>query len=292
MKKISVLLAAIMLVVALAGCSNNSAGDAGDTITKAGGKSAAAKVLNEDDDKITAADKLTKKSNTGSLGYQLDEPVDGEEIAIITVKDFGEIKIRFFSDEAPKTVYSFKKHAKQGYYDGLTFHRIIEDFMIQGGDPLGTGTGGESIWGEAFEDEFQPNLVNISGSVAMANSGQNTNGSQFFINYKTDKNIPWDYFEEGFEYYKEDPENFTNYNGNWIDMDKVTDQYREIYNEHSGSPTLDGFYSTTGKGHTVFAQVFEGLDVVEKIAKTDTDSSDTPIEDVVIEKIEITQYKA
>ena len=93
----------------------------------------------------------------------------------------GDITVRFFKDEAPKAVENFITHAKEGYYDGLTFHRVINDFMIQGGDPKGDGTGGESIWGTKFEDEFSDNLHNFRGALSMANAGTNTNGSQFFI---------------------------------------------------------------------------------------------------------------
>ncbi|PWM07452.1 MAG: hypothetical protein DBX98_02925, partial [Clostridiales bacterium] len=86
---------------------------------------------------------------------QLDQPEKGEEIAVIHTS-MGDIKVKFFPDEAPKAVENFKTLAKDGYYDGITFHRVINDFMIQGGDPTGTGTGGESIYGGAFEDEFSP----------------------------------------------------------------------------------------------------------------------------------------
>ncbi|NMA86458.1 MAG: peptidylprolyl isomerase, partial [Tissierellia bacterium] len=111
---------------------------------------------------------------------QLKAPEKGEEIAVITT-NYGEIKIRLFSEIAPKAVENFKTHAKDGYYNGLTFHRVMQDFMIQGGDPSGNGTGGESIWGTPFEDEFDINYRNFRGSLSMANSGPNSNGSQFFI---------------------------------------------------------------------------------------------------------------
>ncbi|MEA1915221.1 MAG: peptidylprolyl isomerase [Campylobacterota bacterium] len=94
----------------------------------------------------------------------------------------GKIEIELRADLAPKTVENFATHVKNGYYDGLIFHRIIRQFMIQGGDPTGTGMGGKSIWNKPFADEFAPNVVfDRSGILAMANSGPNTNGSQFFI---------------------------------------------------------------------------------------------------------------
>lgn len=94
----------------------------------------------------------------------------------------GDIEIELRPDLAPKAVENFITHSKNGYYNGLIFHRIIKNFMIQGGDPTGTGRGGESIWGQPFKDEFAPNAVfDKSGILAMANAGPNTNGSQFFI---------------------------------------------------------------------------------------------------------------
>ena len=94
----------------------------------------------------------------------------------------GDITIDLFPSIAPKTCENFVGLAKKGYYDGLIFHRVIKDFMIQGGDPKGNGTGGQSIWGRPFEDECSPSLdFSKVGLLAMANAGPNTNGSQFFI---------------------------------------------------------------------------------------------------------------
>lgn len=95
--------------------------------------------------------------------------------------NMGVIEIELFPNIAPKTVENFTTHAKNGYYNGVGFHRIIKDFMIQGGDPDGTGMGGESIWGERFNDEFSKELTHEKGALSMANAGPNTNGSQFFI---------------------------------------------------------------------------------------------------------------
>ncbi len=101
----------------------------------------------------------------------------------------GVLTLELFDDVAPLAVENFTTHIKQGYYNGLTFHRIIRDFMIQGGDPTGTGRGGESIWGKPFKDEFKPGLAfDQAGILAMANAGAHTNGSQFFI---TTVPTPW-----------------------------------------------------------------------------------------------------
>ena len=101
----------------------------------------------------------------------------------------GDIFLDLFGDKAPKAVENFAKHARDGYYDGVIFHRVIKNFMIQTGDPLGDGTGGESIWGREFEDEFHPSLRHDKAyMLSMANAGPGTNASQFFI---TTVPAPW-----------------------------------------------------------------------------------------------------
>jgi cyclophilin family peptidyl-prolyl cis-trans isomerase len=143
-------------------------------------------------------------------------------VATMTTTE-GDITFELFDEDAPKTVSNFKQLAGQGFYDGLIFHRVIDGFMIQGGCPQGTGTGGP---GYTFEDEINPHKV-VRGALAMANAGPNTNGSQFFI----------------------------------VTVD--------------AAPWLDG-------KHTVFGQVTEGMDVVDRIGTTDTDSRDRPVEPIGI----------
>jgi peptidyl-prolyl cis-trans isomerase B (cyclophilin B) len=140
----------------------------------------------------------------------------------------GAIQLELFDADAPKTVDNFVKLSKDGFYDGLIFHRVIRDFMIQGGCPEGTGTGGP---GYQFEDEFNDNKV-VRGALAMANAGPNTNGSQFFI--VTTDAAPW----------------------------------------------LDG-------KHTVFGRVTEGMEAVDSIEGAPTGAQDRPVEDAVIEKVEV-----
>ena len=111
--------------------------------------------------------------------------------------DKGPIALEFFESDAPKAVENFRLLAEHNYYDGLTFHRIVKGFMIQGGDPSGDGTGGQSAWGEAFADEINPQSALYRGGyrrglVAMANAGPNTNGSQFFIMHQ-DYDLPPSY---------------------------------------------------------------------------------------------------
>lgn len=197
---------------------------------------------------------------------QLDLPEIGEEIAVIKT-NHGEIKIRLFPEIAPKAVENLVTHAGNGYYDGVTFHRVLNDFMIQGGDPQGTGRGGKSIWGSAFEDEFDINYHNIRGALSMANSGANTNGSQFFIVQKTKvedtliKQMEDIGAEGGF------PEDVIN-----------------AYKELGGTPWLD--YK-----HTVFGHVFEGMDVVDEIAAVEVNTEGKPAEPVIIETIEVIVYE-
>lgn len=190
---------------------------------------------------------------------QFDQTVAKDEIAVEIVTNHGTIRLKLFPKLAPKAVGNFVTHAKTGYYNGVTFHRVIDGFMIQGGDPTGTGAGGESIYGKPFEDEFSPYLFNFRGALSMANAGPNTNGSQFFI-VQNNKLNP---------VFKEQMEK-AGYPQEAIDY----------YVEHGGTPWLDF-------RHTVFGHVIEGMDVVDKIAAVPTDAQDKPLEDVVIEKVHI-----
>lgn len=184
---------------------------------------------------VVEPEKIEEKSltpeNTMSFD-QTDLPQSGEKVAIMETTK-GTIKIRLFEEKTPKTVENFVGLAEKGYYDGIIFHRVIPDFMIQGGDPTGTGRGGESFWGGKFEDEFVDELQNINGALSMANAGPATNGSQFFIVQKD-----------------------------------------------GGTPWLDGM-------HTVFGQVFEGMDVVDMIANVERDPADKPLEDIKIVSVQI-----
>ena len=171
----------------------------------------------------------------------------------------GTIEVQLFEKLAAKTVKNFVELAKKGYYDGVTFHRVIPDFMIQGGDPTGTGRGGESIYGHPFEDEFSEQLFNFNGALSMANAGPNTNGSQFFI--VSNEHVP----------------------ANMIDQMKMVGYPQEVidhYKENGGTPWLD-------HRHTVFGQVIKGMDVVQAISKVERDQMDKPKDDVVMEKVTI-----
>ncbi len=190
---------------------------------------------------------------------QIETPKSGDTVAIMHT-NMGDIKIKLFPEKTPKTVENFTTHAKNGYYNGLIFHRVIKDFMIQGGDPMGTGIGGESIWGRKFNDEFDLELHNLRGALSMANAGPNTNGSQFFIVQAAE--APQNMIDQ----MRELPDNFPA---------DIVDAYAQM----GGTPWLD-------YRHTVFGQVYDGLEVVDAIANVKT-VNDKPLEDVVINSIDI-----
>ena len=190
---------------------------------------------------------------------QLSTEVAANEALVVMNTTMGPIKIKLFSEKAPKTVENFLTHAENGYYDGIIFHRVIPNFMIQGGDPTGTGMGGESIYGSTFEDEFTMDLFNLRGALSMANAGPGTNGSQFFIVQASDAPGKAKQLIDG----------------GW------PEEIAKAYEEMGGTPHLD-------QKHTVFGQVIEGMDVVDKIAAAKT-KSDKPVEEISIESIEIIQ---
>ncbi|MDR1627450.1 MAG: peptidylprolyl isomerase [Oscillospiraceae bacterium] len=224
------------------------------------------------------------------IGYQLNLPEKDEEIAVVNT-NLGSFKIRFFPKAAPKSVENFKKLSQNGYYNGIIFHRVIKNFMVQTGDPNGNGTGGQSIWGKDFEDEFSSKLFNITGSVSMANRGPNTNGSQFFINNKDSSSFEgWERYQKTYDIYKQDPGKFSSKYGTTIDMSKITDEIKNLYEKHGGNPNLDGYYSTANKGHTVFGQVFEGMETINSISQSPTNDSDKPLDEIRINNIEIVAY--
>lgn len=131
----------------------------------------------------SGSDLSTNETTNMKNDYQLAGFQEWDVWVIMTTSN-GKLEIKLFPKDAPKTVINFLGLSKKWYYDNLTFHRVIKDFMIQWGDPEGTGMWGESIYGKEFEDEFSTNLHNIRGSLSMANAGEDTNGSQFFINQR------------------------------------------------------------------------------------------------------------
>lgn len=180
----------------------------------------------------SSVDSNTPKNRAeGTVVSEKGEEKIGSPVAIIET-NYGTIRFEMYEKDAPKTVENFMTLARKGFYDGLTFHRVIKGFMIQGGDPLGNGTGGP---GYTFEDELNPETESykrgyVKGTVAMANAGPNTNGSQFFIMHE-DTPLPHSY--------------------------------------------------------TIFGHVIEGQEVVDAIARVETDANDKPIEPVIIKTVTV-----
>lgn len=212
----------------------------------------------------------------GALDRQIALPAQGEEFAVLHT-NHGQIHIRLFPELAPLAVENFVTHVKNGFYNGLTFHRVREQFIIQGGDPSGTGFGGESIWGVNFGDEFSPNLRHINGAVSMANRGPGTNSGQFFIvqnsQLVTQSILSMhSRMDNQEEYSVEFPD--------YLNSDIWPAEFIMHYLSYGGTPHLDF-------RHTVFGQVFYGMDAVNSIASVPADLNERPLEAVIIEKIEI-----
>lgn len=260
-RNLAILLTVLLSLNMLAGCGNSNENTTEATTTEA----AVAETTTQAAEVTTEAQMISNydkvEIHTPNEFSQTGEPEKGETVAIIHVKDMGDISVKFFYEDSPLAVENFVTLAANGYYDGIIFHRVIADFMIQGGDPTGTGAGGESMWGEDFKNEYSDRLTQINGSLAMARTQNlDTNGSQFFIN-----NGPA-LTEDYLEYYG------------------VDESLWDAYLENGGNPYLQDQY-------TVFGQVYDGMDVVAAISAVETDSSDRPVTDIVIESIEITQYE-
>lgn len=191
---------------------------------------------------------------------QLSDKVADDEYLVELVTTEGSVKIKLFPEQAPKAVENFVTHAKEGYYKDTPFHRVIKDFMIQGGDPKGDGTGGESIWNKGFKTEISNQLYNIRGALSMARSeSRSSNGSQFFIVTNSED------VSDGLaiQYYPE----------------KIIEQYKK-----GGTPQLDGEY-------TVFGQVTEGMDVVDKIAGAEVKDSGSGEKSTPVDPVKVTEVK-
>lgn len=226
--------------------------------------------------------------------------------------NMGDITIQLYPEVAPKTVENFVTLAKKGYYNGLIFHRVIKDFMIQGGDPTSTGAGGESIYGAKFEDECSQELHNFRGALSMANAGPNTNGSQFFIVQSSqaptqdidalavqvacyellnDAKRRVQIMQEALEdapkiqaYIDEVNTKLNDYQSQGLpeDVKEYATEIAKKYAEVGGTFHLDF-------AHTVFGQVIDGMKVVDDIANVRTARADRPLHDVTIDSIDIVE---
>ena len=186
--------------------------------------------------------------------------LEENKVTAVIKTNRGDIKVALFPEQAPKTVKNFIELSKKGYDGGVIFHRIIPDFMIQGGDPTGTGMGGESIYGAKFEDEFSKDLFNLRGALSMANAGPNTNGSQFFI--VQNQNVPANMLGQ-------------------LEGAGFPEEVIEAY-KNGGTPWLDF-------RHTVFGHVIEGMDVVDEMSSVQRDPQDRPLYDITIDGVEINE---
>ncbi|KAF1296604.1 peptidylprolyl isomerase [Enterococcus sp. JM4C] len=253
LKSVLIPLSILGMGLLLTACSS------GNTTKSASSTSSTEKATTE---KSTAASSDEVDLNSLELP-QLDAELKENESAVEIETTAGNIKLKLFPEIAPKAVENFMTHAKEGYYDGVIFHRVVEDFMIQGGDPDGTGAGGESIWGEPFETEISEQLYHIRGALSMAKTQEPVSiGSQFFIVQNTQD------VSDGLlnNYYPK----------------AIIDAYK-----NGGVPQLDG-------GYTVFGQVYEGMDTVDKIAKAEVKANSsgeesTPLDPVKIKSIKILQ---
>lgn len=276
MKKSILALLLVLLLGVLSACGSSGS----QTTSEGDGQNAAEETREETTEETTSQDAGHAASDGSTMdmtevskvdapeGFeQIAAPQEGDTVATISVKDYGDIKVRLFEEIAPYGVKNFITHAKEGYYDGLSFHRVISEFMIQGGDPQGTGMGGESIWGTPFYNEVSDQVGVIRGSLCYANSGMDpSNGSQFFITQ----------LEEVTE------EDFKNYEAQGYTF---TEEQKKMYLENGGCPWLQG-------GYTVFGQVYEGMDVVDEISKVSVDDNDMPEQEVIISSITVSEYEA
>jgi len=221
---------------------------------------------------------------------QLTPLTVGEELAVLHT-NHGDVTLRFFPEEAPKAVENFVTHARNGFYDGLIFHRVMPGFMIQGGCPQGTGRGGESIWGEGFGLERSFNLYHFRGALATAHAGPGTIGSQFYIVQAADLTPD----AVGlFEHLIEVQDEFAG--GGFEDGTRL--YVRDIHPveglqhflEQGGTHWLDWHWNRDNYGHTVFGHVVSGIEVVDAIANVAQGPQNRPVDDVIIERISFKIY--
>ncbi|CAM3741611.1 peptidylprolyl isomerase [Alkalicoccus chagannorensis] len=266
-----------LTVLAAAGCADgtdeNTNNDAANNHADNAASEEADQNAEDNNDPVNDEENTYENEQEDNMG-ELDEEPDmdvssfpqleadpEEQPRVVMETNMGDIHIMFFPEYAPLAVENFLTLAEEDYYDDILFHRIIENFMVQGGDPDGSGMGGESAFGSPFEDEFDASMAHFRGALSMANSGPDANSSQFFIVHAGPDAVSEDMFaDSGF------PE-------------ETVEQYLEL----GGTPHLDF-------NHTVFGHVYEGMDTVDELAAVETNNTDMPEEDVFIENIDIIEH--
>ena len=256
--------------------------------------------------------KLTSSTEAGNSGdVKLEK---GDTYAVISVKDYGDIKVKLYPKEMPYSVYNFVELAKSGAYNGRNFHRIVKDFMIQGGSANGAGGAGQCIDGGNFKNEVNTSLRHYYGALCYAESSMGDISDGFYIVNKKSTNAIADYYNSNYSVcvkkaksYKAqlealDPaaENYDKIMKNGTALfnymigsakaieamyNTITDEVTKTYNERGGVPQLDGMY-------TVFGQTVEGFDVIDRISAVETVETGSgevskPTSDIIIEKVEI-----
>lgn len=300
---------------------NVSGPNAGTVLVNEASRDLAPEAAREDEDGETADDGETayldghpffELFREPAVMLQLRPVAPGEELVVLHTS-MGDITLRLFPEEAPLSVENFVTHARNGYFDGLLFHRVIDEFMIQTGDPLGTGMGGESIWGEPFfvkpltflfdetgalhsaylldermHEMPSVNLRHFRGALAMAHGGGSM-GSQFYI--VQSPSVDPDVFLSLMGILDEEVGRFEDgtvvYEGHIFPFEEL-----EHFLSHGGAPFLDWwwelFFDTGWEvrfSHIVFGHVVDGMDVVDAIAAVETNPSDRPLEDVIVERV-------
>ena len=243
--------------------------------------------------------------SANTVGFQLDMPKQGDTVAVVHTS-LGDFTMRFFPEQAPKAVTNFINLAKSGKYNNTTFHRVIKDFVVQGGHCGNdeNSPNGVSSYGAQFEDEFCDKLFNIRGAVSMANTAKDSNGSQFFINQTSAEafksNGGWTKYENNWSDVKTQLLNYKDSNllsafiqkngSKCFDVDIVPNEVRRLYEANGGNPHLDGVFNAVDRGNTVFAQVIDGMEIVDKIAAVNVNKDDKPTDNIVIKSVEIKEY--
>ena len=251
----------------------------------------------------------TAAAGDGKTGGNIDEVVleEGDKIAVFEIEGYGTIKAKLYPDEVPMGVENFIKLADEGYYDGKTIHRVISDFMLQGGSLNGDGTGGEAaVNGGSFGIETNSSLRHFYGALCYANA-LGTNTTQFYIvNNKTSQDLSKidtekqkknaDEYDAAAEQMREVSEDYANYYAfqanylrtlaSWVE--NASEEVRAKYSEVGGTPSLDGNY-------TVFGQVYDGFDVIDAISSAEVRTNangeaSEPVQTITISKVYVMDY--